>query len=180
MPWQTLVIRTKTDPISMVSAVRQEVFKLDPQQPVARVATLDQLIAVSTAQPRSRTALLGGFAIVALFLTAIGIHGVMAYVTSQRTHEIGVRMALGALPSQVLVLVLRQGLVMVSAGLFAGTFGALALTRLLASLLFNTTATDPLTFAAVVLLLTLVATAACSIPARRAACTDPSLALHRE
>ena len=89
-------------------------------------------------------------------------------------------MALGSLPSQVLVLVPRQGLVIVCAELFAGTFGALALTRLLASLLFNTTATDPLTFLAVVLLLTLVATAACSIPARRAACTDSSVGLHRE
>jgi putative ABC transport system permease protein len=127
MPWQTLVIRTKTDPISMVSAIRREVFELDPRQPVARVATLDRLIAVSTAQPRFRTALLGGFAIVAL-----GVH-----------------------PSQVLFLVLRQGLIMVSAGLLAGTFGALALTRLLASLLFNTTASDSLTFAAVVLILAL-------------------------
>ena len=180
MPWQTLVIRTKTDPISMVSTIRQEVFKLDPQQPVARVASLDQLIAVSTAQPRFRTALLGGFAIVALLLTAIGIYGVMAYATSQRTHEIGLRIALGAYPSQVLFLVLRQGLILVSAGLVAGTFGALALTRLLASLLFNTTASDPLTFTAVVLLLTLVATAACYIPARRAASTDPIVALHYE
>jgi putative ABC transport system permease protein len=180
MPWQTLVIRTKTDPISMVSAIRQEVFKLDPQQPVARVATLDQLIAVSTAQPRFRTALLGGFAIVALLLTAIGIYGVMAYATSQRTHEIGVRIALGALPSQVHFLVLRQGLMVVSAGLLVGILSALVLTRLLASLLFNTTANDPLTFTAVVFLLALIAAVACSIPARRAASTDPNVALHRE
>jgi putative ABC transport system permease protein len=164
----------------MVSAIRQEVFKLDPQQPVARVATLDQLIAVSTAQPRFRTALPGGFAIVALLLTAIGIYGVMAYATSQRTHEIGVRIARGALPSQVHLLVLRQGLTVVSAGLLVGILSALVLTRLLASLLFNTTANDPLTFTAVVFLLALIAAVACSIPARRAASTDPNVALHRE
>src|SRR5215467_2501565 len=180
MPWQTLVIRTKTDPMSMASAIRQEVFKLDPQQPVARVATFDQLVAVSTAQPRFRTILLGGFAIVALLLTAIGIYGVTAYATSQRTHEIGVRIALGALRSQVLLLVLRQASVMVFAGLLAGTLGALLLMRLLESLLFGTSASDPLTFAAAVLFLTLVSTAACSIPARRAAATDPSSVLHRE
>jgi putative ABC transport system permease protein len=180
MPWQTLVIRTKTDPMSVVSAIRQEVFKLDPRQPVARVATLDQLIAVSTAQPRFRTALLSGFAIVAVLLTGIGIYGVMAYATSQRTREIGLRIALGAHPSQVLSLVLRQALVMVSTGLLAGIFGALALTRLLASLLFNTTPTDPLTFAIVVLILALAAAAASSIPARRATSTEPIVALRHE
>lgn len=180
MPWQTLVIRTKTDPMSLVSAIRQEVFKLDPEQPVARIATFDQLLAVSTAQPRFRTALLAGFAIVALLLSAIGIYGVMAYATSQRTHEIGLRIALGALPSQVLSLILRQGLIMVSAGLLAGIVVALVVTRLLASFLFNTTANDPLTFGTVVLILVLVAAAACSIPACRAASTDPIVALHHE
>lgn len=180
MPWQTLVIRTKTDPMSMASTIRQEVLELDPQQPVARVATFDQLVAVSTAQPRFRAILLGGFAIVALLLTAIGIYGVMAYATSQRSHEIGVRIALGALRSQVLVLVLRQASVMVLAGLVAGTLGALALMRLLEGFLFGTSAGDPLTFTAVVIFLTLVATAACSIPARRAAATNPSSVLHRE
>ena len=104
----------------------------------------------------------------------------MAYATCQRTHEMGLRIALGALPAQVLSLILRQGLIMVSAGLLAGIVGALLVTRLLASFLFNTTATDPLTFGAVVLLLTLVAAAAVSIPARRAASTDPIAALHNE
>jgi putative ABC transport system permease protein len=180
MPWQTLVIRTKADPMSAVSAIRQEVFKIDLGQPIARVATFDQLLAVSTTQPRFRTTLLGGFAIVALLLSAIGIYGVMAYATSQRTHEIGLRIALGALPLQVLSLILRQGLIMVSAGLLAGIVGALVVTRLLASFLFNTTATDPLTFGAVALLLILVAAAACSIPARRAASTNPIVALRNE
>jgi ABC-type antimicrobial peptide transport system permease subunit len=180
MPFQTLVIRTKTDPTNVVSAIRLEVLKIDPAQPIARVATFDQLLAVSTAQPRFRTALLGGFAIVALLLSAIGIYGVMAYATSQRTREIGLRIALGALPSQILSLILRQGLIMVSAGLLAGIVGALAVTRLLANFLFDTTATDPLTFGIVVLLLTLAAAAAVSIPARRAAFTDPIVAIRNE
>jgi putative ABC transport system permease protein len=115
-----------------------------------------------------------------LLLSAIGIYGVMAYATSQRTHEIGLRIALGALPSQILSLILLQGLIMVSAGLLAGIVGAVLLTRLLATFLFNTTATDPLTFGTVVLLLTLIAAAAVSIPARRAASTDPIVALDNE
>jgi putative ABC transport system permease protein len=180
MPWQTLVIRTKTDPMSLAAAIRQEVYKLDSQQPVARVATLDQLIEASTAQTRFRTMLLGGFAMVALLLTAIGIYGVMAYAVSQRTHEMGLRIALGAHPSQVLSLILRQGLGLVSIGLLFGILGALALTRLMTSLLFGTSTTDPLTFASVVFLLSLVAVAACCIPARRAMRVDPLVALRYE
>jgi predicted permease len=180
MPWQTLVIRTKSDPMSLAEAIRQEVYKLDSQQPVARVATLEQLMEISTAQPRFRTALLAGFAIVALLLTAVGIYGVMAYAVSKRTHEMGLRIALGAHPSQVLVLILRQGLRLVCAGLLLGVLGALALTRLMTSLLFGTSATDPLTFAGVAILLALVAAAACYIPARRAMGVDPLVALRYE
>jgi putative ABC transport system permease protein len=180
MPWQTLVIRTKTDPMSLAAAIRQEVYKLDSQQPVARVATLDQLIHASTAQTQFRTMLLSGFALVALLLTAIGIYGVMAYAVSQRTHEMGLRIALGAHPSQVLSMILRQGFGLVSIGLLLGVIGALALTRLMTSLLFGTSATDPLTFVSVVFLLALVAVAACCIPARRAMRVDPLIALRYE
>lgn len=180
MPWQTLVVRTKNDPMSLAPLVRREVARLDSQQPVARIATLDQLMEVSTAQPRFRAVLLGSFAGVALVLSAVGLYGVMAYTVGRRTREIGIRMALGAVPGDMLRLILGQCMTLTSLGILFGLAGALAVTRVLNSLLFGVTSTDPSTFAAVTLLLCGVALLASYLPARRAMCVDPMVALREE
>ena len=180
MPWQTLVVRTKNDPMSFAALIRREVAVLDPQQPVARIATLDELIEGSTAQPRFRTLLLGSFAGTALLLSSIGIYGVVAYTVSRRTREIGVRMAVGASPLDILKLVLGQSMTIILLGVFFGLVGAFAVTRLMKSLLFGVTGTDPVTFASVSLLLCSVALLASYVPARRAARIDPMMALRCE
>jgi putative ABC transport system permease protein len=175
-----LVIRTQGDPMNLVAAVRKEVQAIDPDQPVAAVRTMDQWINTSVAEPRYRTALLGLFALLALILASTGIYGVMSYTVAQRTHEIGVRMALGAKRFDVLTMVVRQGMVLVVLGVGLGVAGAIALTRLMSTLLFGVTAKDPATFVAVAALLTLVAFVACYIPARRATKVDPLVALRYE
>jgi putative ABC transport system permease protein len=175
-----LVIRSKGDPASLAAAVRKEVLQIDPNQPVADVRTMEQWLERAVAGPRYRTTLLGLFALVALALASTGIYGVMAYSVSQRTHEIGVRMALGARRMDVMRLVVRQGMTLVIVGVALGLAGAFALTRLMASLLFGVTAKDPLTFVAVSALLTLVAFVACYLPARRATKVDPLVALRYE
>jgi putative ABC transport system permease protein len=180
MPWQTLLIRTKNDPMSVARLVRHEVAVLDPQQPVARIATLDDLINMSTAQPRFRALLLGSFACIALMLSAIGIYGVTAYTVSRRTREIGVRMAVGARPLDVLELVFSDSIRMTLLGVLFGLGGALTLTRVMKTLLFGVTATDPLTFLGVSLLLCSVGLLASYFPARRASLVDPSVALRHE
>ena len=180
MPWQTLVVRTKNDPMSLAAPIRHEVAALDPQQPVARIATLDQLIGSSTAQPRFRTFLLGGFAGIALVLSAIGIYGVMAYAVSRRTREIGIRMALGARPADMLRLIFGQSMTLTLIGVSFGLAGAYAVMRVMNSLLFGVSSTDPLTFAGVTVLLCSVALLASYIPARRASRVDPMVALHFE
>ena len=180
MPWQTLVVRTKNDPMSLAALVRHEVAALDPQQPVARVATLDQLMEASTAQPRFRAVLLGGFAGVALLLSALGIYGVMSYTVSRRTREIGIRMALGARPGDVLELIFRQGMTLTLLGVLLGLAGAFAVTRVMKSLLFAVTSTDPFIFTGVTLLLCGVALLASYLPARRAMRVNPMVALRDE
>ncbi len=180
MPWQTLVIRTKNDPMSLAPEIRREVAVLDPEQPVARIATLEELLEVSAAQPRFRTFLLGAFAGVALLLSAIGIYGVMAYTISRRTREIGVRMAVGARPADILKLVFGQSMKMTLMGIAFGLAGAYAVTRVMKSLLFGVTTTDPFTFAGVTLLLSSVALLATYIPARRAMRVEPMVALRHE
>jgi putative ABC transport system permease protein len=180
MPWQTLVVRTKNDPLSVASLIHREVAALDPQQPLARVATMDELLTNSTAQPRFRAFLLGSFAGIALLLSAIGIYGVMAYTVSRRTREIGVRMALGARPWDILQSVLRQSMTLASLGISLGLVGAYAITRVLKSLLFGVTSTDPLTFLCVTLLLCFLALLATYLPARRASRVDPMIALRHE
>ena len=175
-----MVIRTQGDPASLAAAVRKEVQTIDPDQPVADVKTMEQWVDTSIAAPRYRTALLGLFAVLALVLASTGIYGVMSYSVAQRTHEIGVRMALGARQLDVLKLVVRQGMSRVVIGVGLGLVGAIALTRVMTTLLFNVSAKDPVTFAAVAVLLSVVALVACYIPARRATKVDPLVALRYE
>ncbi len=175
-----LVIRTTGKPLSLAAAVRKEVQAIDPDQPVAAIKTMEDWVDSAVAAPRYRTLLLGLFAAVALLLATTGIFGVMSYSVTQRTHEIGVRMALGAQRRDVLSLVLRQGMTFVLIGVVLGLAGAFALTRVMASLLFEVTAKDPMTFAIVSALLTLVALVACCIPAWRGTKVDPLVALRYE
>ncbi len=180
MPWQTLVVRAENDPMSLAALIRHEVAALDPEQPVARVATMDELKEASTAQPRFRTFLIGSFAGIALLLSAIGIYGVMAYTVSRRTGEIGVRMALGARRVDILRLIFGESMALTLLGVLFGLVGAYAATRVMKSLLFGVASTDPFTFAGVTLLLCSVALLASFIPARRASRVDPIVALHYE
>ena len=175
-----LVIRTQVDPLSIVGAVRNEVKALDPDQPIAAVKKMSDWVDSSVAEPRYRTTLLGMFAALAMILAATGIYGVMSYSVAQRTHEIGVRMALGARQRDVLKLVVQQGMLLTIVGVVLGLLGAFALTRVMASLLFEVTAKDPFTFAVVAALLVAVAFVACFIPARRATKVDPLVALRYE
>ncbi|HJQ25166.1 MAG TPA: ABC transporter permease [Blastocatellia bacterium] len=179
-PWTNLVIRTAGEPTSLAAAVRQEVGKLDPQQPVAAIKPMAQWLSESVAQPRFRTLLLGVFAGIALLLSVLGIYGVMSYVVAQRTREVGIRMALGAGRLAVLRLVIGQGMRLALTGVVLGLAAAYGLTRLLASLLFNVSATDPATFIGIALLLAGVAFLACYVPARRATKVDPMVALRYE
>ena len=175
-----LVVRTQGDPLNLVGAIRREVHALDPDQPIAAIRTMNDWIDTSVATPRYQTLLLGLFAGVALLLASTGIYGVMSYVVTQRTHELGVRIALGARRWDVLSLVLRQGMGLVVIGVMLGLFGAFAVTRVMSSLLFGVTAKDPFTFGAVAMLLAMVAFVACYIPARRATKVDPLVALRYE
>jgi putative ABC transport system permease protein len=180
MSGMTILVRASNDPLAMVSAVHSEVQKLNPELPMAAVATMDQLLADSLSRSRFTTLLLGIFSVVALVLAAVGVYGLIAYSVTQRTQELGIRIALGAQRRDVLRLVLAQGTRLTLLGVAIGVFGALALSRLLATLLFGVSATDPLTFAGVAALLAIVALAACFIPARRATCVHPIVALRYE
>jgi putative ABC transport system permease protein len=175
-----LVIRTKSDPMSVAAAVRKEIQAIDRDQPVAAVKPMTYWVEQSVATQRYRTALLGLFAVLAMVLAATGIYGVMSYTVAQRTHEIGVRMALGAQQRNVLKLVVRQGMTLAAIGVALGLLGAFALTRVMASLLFQVTARDPITFAVVAALLIAVAFVACFVPALRATKVDPLVALRYE
>jgi len=178
--WTNVVVRTNGDPASLAGAVRKEVHAIDPDQPVAAVRTMNEWMDTSVSGPRYRTVLLALFAFVALVLASTGIYGVMSYSVSQRTHEIGVRMALGARRSDVMKLVVRQGMTLVVVGVAIGIVGAIALTRVMSTLLFGVTAKDPFTFVTVGALLTAVAFVACYLPARRATKVDPLVALRYE
>ena len=172
-----LVIRTTGDAAAFAPTLRREVQALDKDQPVYSVRTMDDVVANALGTRRVSMQLFAVFACAALLLAALGIYGVMAYSVTQRTQEIGIRMALGAQKSDVLGLVIRQGMLLTVIGVGVGVAGAFGLTRLLANLLFGVTATDPLTFLAIPLLLLFVALVACYLPARRAARLDPTIAL---
>ncbi len=178
--WLNVFIRTAGEPSAIAVAMRQQVWALDKDQPVAKVNTLRERVAGTLAPRRFNTGLLSGFAALALLLSAFGIASVLAFAVTERTHEIGLRMALGAQARDVLALVMRQSIALVAIGVALGAAAALALTRLLKSLLFGVTATDPLTFAAAALLLSAVALLACYLPARRATRVDPLTALRHE
>jgi putative ABC transport system permease protein len=180
MSEMTILVRTENDPLMLVSAVRNELQQMDPEQPMAAIATMDQLVSGSLSRSRFTMLVLGVFATLALVLACVGIYGVIAYSVTQRTQEFGIRMALGANRRDVFRLVFGQGGRLILLGTGLGIVAALIITRLMATLLFGISATDPLTFAAVALLLALVALAACYIPARRATRVDPIVALRYE
>jgi putative ABC transport system permease protein len=176
----TAVIRTEVEPLSLTEPVRQAVWKVDADQPMWKIRTVEFLVQRSAADRKFLMALMGIFATLALVLTIIGLYGVISYLVNQRTQEIGIRMALGAQMRDILGLVLKQGMVLVLAGVGLGLAAAWLLTRLMSRLLYQVSATDPLTFATISLLLVTVALLACYIPARRATKVDPLVALRDE
>jgi putative ABC transport system permease protein len=180
MPFISLIVKGAVNPETLQQAIRREVQKIDPDQPLTDVLTLEQIKSDSVGPNRLRTTLLGVFAGIALLLAAIGIYGVISYSAAQRTHEMGVRLALGASRQDILGLVIGSGMLLAGIGLAIGFVGSLALTRVLKSLLFGVSATDPATMAAVAALLASVALLACYLPARRATKVDPMVALRYE
>jgi putative ABC transport system permease protein len=176
----TVVVRTKVEPLSLSQAVREAVWKVDKDQPVWKVRTLASLLAFNVADKRFLMLLMVVFASLALTITAIGLYGVVNYTVGRRTHEIGIRMALGARAADVLKLVISQGMRLTLTGVGIGLIASFALTRFIQTLLFGVSATDTLTFTCVSALLGGVALLACYIPARRAAKVDPSIALRHE
>ena len=177
---RTLVARTSVEPTLLVSAIRHEVTMLDNDQPISEIRTMDQVVAQAAAGHRFPMVLLGLFAALALALAGVGIYGVTSYSVGRRAHEIGIRMALGARRADILCLVLGQAMSTAAIGVAAGIGGSFALTRTMQSLLFGTSAIDPITFAGVTLLLSVVALLASYIPARRATKVDPIVALRYE
>ncbi|MGC2828070.1 MAG: ABC transporter permease [Candidatus Acidiferrum sp.] len=175
-----LVVKSTLNPASIAAAIRQQVHDIDPNLPVTDFESLSYAVQSTAAEPRFRTLLLGLFGLIALVLSAAGIFGVMSYSVSRRTHELGIRMALGATPAGILKMVLREGGRLAATGLAVGLVAALILTRFLRTMLFEIKPADPLTFAAVAILLAFVALAACYIPARRAMRRDPLAALRYE
>jgi predicted permease len=179
-PEMSFVIRTQIEPEGLAAVVRAAVQDVDRAQPVTAIRTMDNIVSESVTQPRFNLTLLGVFGAIALVLSAAGIYGVTAYTVNQRTHEIGIRMAVGAKEQDVFRLVIRQGMKPAIAGIAIGLTSAIGLTRLMKSLLYGVSATDPLTFAALTILLLSVALMACYFPARRAMKVDPMIALRYE
>jgi putative ABC transport system permease protein len=173
-------VRTQMDPLQLAGSIRQQLHVLDPNLPFAEVATRDELIAAQTADRRYTTGLLALFAAFGLVLAGIGVYGVASYIVARQTGEIGVRLALGAQRGEVLWMVLKQGIVLATAGAAAGLLGAWILRRAVAQLVFGISAADPATFFSSALLLIAFAVAACLAPARRAMKVDPMVALRYE
>ena len=182
MPYgqMTLVVRSERDPEALVGSLRSTIHDLDPTLAVAGVRTMQSILEETYARERFTAQLMGAFSFAALLLAGVGIYGVMAYSVSARTKEFGVRLAIGATPRQIIAMVLRDGAWIVAGGLAAGTLGAIGLSKLLASLLFETSATDPFAFAFALAILLLVALAAAYLPAHRAMSVDPTVALRYE
>jgi len=176
----TFMVRTRDDASAVAPAARNVIHSIDPQQPIGEVSAMESLLATSVARARFSASLLTVFSFVAMVMATVGIYGVMSYSVLQRTHEIGVRMALGAQRFDVLKMVVKQGIVLGAIGVVAGLFVSLLATRLIASLLFEVTATDTVTFVIVSLGLFLVTLIACCVPARRATRVDPLKALRYE
>jgi putative ABC transport system permease protein len=176
----SLVLRTGSETSALVPAVKEEIWRVDPDQPVTDIKTMDELVSTEASGRRFVLELIGVFAAIALVLAVVGIYGVVSYGTRQRTHEIGIRMALGARGQQILWLVAGQNARWLVVGIATGVASALALTRLLAAYLYAVRPTDPLTFTAVSLLLLAVALIAVYVPARRATKVDPMVALRYE
>jgi putative ABC transport system permease protein len=180
MPFMGVVLRSTVDRAALTTAVRNEVTRLDPAQPILNFKTMEQRIYERIAPKRIMTMMMGVFAVIALLLAGIGLYAVMAYSVSQRTHEIGVRLALGAPRRNILRLILGQGLKLTLVGMMFGMAGALALTKIIAQLLYGVTAVDPPTFILVSLTLAGAALLACWLPARRATRVDPLIALRSD
>jgi putative ABC transport system permease protein len=176
----TLVIRSTQEPGSLAPSLRQAVAEINKSVPLSDIQTMDHIVSESVTQPRFNVFLLGLFSGIALLLSAAGIYGVTAYTVTQRTQELGIRLALGAQVRDILKMILGQGMIVIGIGLVIGLAAAVALTRLMRSLLFGIGETDPVTFGAITLVLLLVALAACYLPARRAAKVDPLIALRYE
>jgi len=175
-----LVVRTAGDPMALAGAVRSEVRSLDPNIPVANIRPMTEVVAASLATPRLTGFLMGTFAAIALTLAAVGIYGVLSYLVARRTHEIGIRLAVGADRSQVLALVLKQGLTLAGAGIAVGMIAAFLLTRLMQSLLYQVGPSDPITFSVVTVALIVVSLLASALPAYRATRVSPLVALRTE
>lgn len=178
--WAYVMIRTETDAAGLTASIRSAVSSADPNLSAVNLQPMSQLVSESVARPRFQMMLLSVFALLALILATVGLYGVMSYLVTQRTREIGVRMALGASSSDVLKMIVRQGMTLAAVGCALGIGGALVATRLMSSLLYGVSATDPATFAAISLLLLAVALGACFVPARKAIKVDPMVALRYE
>jgi len=182
-PWKTwmmVAVRSSLPPAVLLPAIKRAVARITPEVPVTRPRTMDERMAASAGARRFNLLLLGSFAALALTLAAVGVHGVISYAVSHRIHEVGVRVALGAAPGDILRLVVGQGFALAAAGAVLGIAGALALSRFVSGMLFGVPATDPVTFGAVAALLVAVALLACYLPARRALRVDPVVALRCE
>jgi len=176
----TVIIRALGDPNQLLAAARDQVRSVDSDQPIYNIRSMNEIRAESVAPERLNLMLLSIFAGIALVLAIVGIYGVMSYSVAQRTHEIGIRMAIGAQPRDVFRMILGQGMVLAVIGIAFGLVGAFGLTRLMRSMLFGVEPTDPLTFAAIALILATVAMVACYLPGRRATKVDPTISLRYE